>query len=257
MSKDIELSTQTTVYCLDDDCLLEVFKYLTFDELLQVANVCLRFAAICKLSLRKIRFFELDYRALLARKDDQSKRLEDIFTSIGSHLLAFKFSGGFIMGKDLKRSIITNMTLNCISLQHLSINYIELSDEMLTVLKPLLSHLTGLDLGRCALQDDAFGKFITGASKLTTLAIPGNDEIDGSFFDAWSDCTQLEQLDISYCYSLNVGRLEAFLTKASNLKGVDVTACQWLKKNKDVFNTSGRSIKLGAILPEFRYYKKG
>lgn len=241
------------IYDLDEDSLLEVFRYLNFNQLLEASGVCLLFRQLARRCLRKIRHFELDYRAFM--NEFHLPRINVILGNIGPNLEAFKFSGGFIMNEDLKRTIVNDVALNCASLQHLTINYVELKAEHLIALKVLLSHLTGLDLGRCALQDDTFGPFIEAASHLQTLAVPGNASLDGSFLDVWQSCTQLEQLDVSHCYSFSVGKMEEFLAKAIRLRAVDVTACTWLKKDKQVFNDCGRDVALGVELPVFNYFK--
>lgn len=241
------------IYDLDEDSLLEVFRYLNFNQLLEASRVCILFRQLSRRCLRRIKHFELDYRAFM--NDFHLPRIDVILSNIGPNLEAFKFSGGFIMNEDLKRTIVYDVALHCTSLQHLTINYVELKAEQLVALKPLLSHLTGLDLGRCALQDDFFGPFIESASQLQTLAVPGNASLDGSFLDGWQCCSRLEQLDVSHCYSFNVGKLEAFLGRAVKLRSVDVTACTWLKKDKQVFNDCGRDVALGVELPEFDYFK--
>lgn len=246
-------SSDFCIYDLDEDSLLEIFRYLDFNQLIEVSRVCTLFQQLSKRCLRRIRYFELDYRAFM--ENFHLPRIKDILSQVGPHLVSFKFSGGFIMDVDLKRTIVDGVALNCSNLQHLTINYVELKEEHLHALKALLSHLTGLDLGRCALEDATFGPFIADASRLTTLAIPGNAELDGSFLDVWHDCAQLEQLDISYCYSFNVWRMELFLSRAVKLRGVDVTACIWLGKDKQIFNDCGRDITLGVELPVFRYFK--
>ncbi|KAL1373607.1 hypothetical protein pipiens_005126 [Culex pipiens pipiens] len=220
---------------LDEDSLLEVFGYFSFDELLLMSRVCTRFLQLSRRCLRKIRHFELDYRAIASRD----------------------FSGGFIMNEDLKRGIVEGVALTCGTLQHLTINYVELREEHLVALTALLSHLTGLDLGRCALRDETFGPFIAKASMLQTLAIPGNAELHGEFLERWADCQRMEQLDVSYCYSLNVGNLKPFLARAVKLKAVDVTACQWLEKDKGIFHACERTIESRAELPVFAYFKHG
>lgn len=252
-SEQSESGDQLTIYDLDEDSLLEIFRYLGFNELLDASGVCDLFRQLSRRCLRKIRHFELDYRALM--NDFHLPRINVILGNIGPHLEAFKFSGGFIMNEDLKRTIVNDVALNCVSLQHLTINYVELRVEHLNALKVLLAQLTGLDMGRCALQDDSFGTFIANASQLKALAIPGNAELNGNFLDAWQNCQQLEQLDVSYCYSFSVGKVEAFLTRATNLKGVDVTACTWLRKDKRVFLDCERDIELGVKLPVFSYFK--
>lgn len=252
-------SDESTLDQLDEDSLLEVFSYFSFDELLLMSRVCTRFLQLSRRCLRKIRYFDLDYRALVSRQqtEEQLSRLQDILTNVGSNLEAFRFSGGFIMNEDLKRGIIDGVSLTCGGLQHLTINYVELREEHLVALTALLSQLTGLDLGRCTLRDDVFGPFITKATKLRVLAIPGNAELRGEFFEQWHGCQLVEQLDVSYCYSLNVGNLKPFLARAVCLKGVDVTACQWLGKDKGIFHECERSIESRADLPVFSYFRHG
>lgn len=248
-------TSNTILDILDDDCLLEVFSYLSFEELLLTSRVCTKFLQLTRCRFRRLRHFELNYRALVERTDDQVLYIKDVFTNLGPNLNAFRFSGGFIMNKTLKSNILNSATQNCDILQHLSLNYIELNAEHLSTLKRLLPQLKSLNLGRCSLKDETFGPFIEASFELISLAIPGNAELDGSFFDKWQSCAYMEMLDVSYCYSLNVGTMRSFLPRAPNLRGVDVTACQWLQKDKGIFNSCIGNIESTVVLPEFNYYK--
>uniref|UniRef100_A0A182PVJ7 F-box domain-containing protein n=1 Tax=Anopheles epiroticus TaxID=199890 RepID=A0A182PVJ7_9DIPT len=242
---------------LDEDSLMEIFSYFCFNELLLLSSVNKRFLYICQRHLRKIRYFELDYRSVVGR-DNFPEYLRNVFTSLGPTMEAFRFSGGYIMNETLKQHIVDNLAAHCTNLRHLTINYTILTEQHLRPLAVLLSTLEHLDLGRCDLTDESLGEFLRSQPlALRTLAIPGNPNLLGKFFHDWTTANQLEQLDLSCCFSLNVQEMEEFLKHAKRLHAVDVTKSLWLERNKDIFQKDGRAITMGTNLPLLEYYKAG
>uniref|UniRef100_A0A182MZ71 F-box domain-containing protein n=1 Tax=Anopheles dirus TaxID=7168 RepID=A0A182MZ71_9DIPT len=243
---------------LDEDSLMEIFSYFNFNELLALSAVCLRFLHLCQRHLRKIRHFELDYRSVVGR-EHYPDYLRNVFTSLGPTLEAFRFSGGYIMDERLKQLIVDGLATHCTNLRHLTINYTILNAHHLQSLAALLDTLQHLDLGRCDLTDDGLGAFLRSARplRLVTLAVPGNSNLLGAFFKDWTSAERLEQLDLSYCHSLNVQEMDEFLCHASRLVAVDVTGSLWLQRNKDIFRKDGRSVTMGTKLPVLEYYKAG
>ncbi|XP_058126593.1 F-box/LRR-repeat protein 15-like [Anopheles ziemanni] len=243
---------------LDEDSLMEIFSYFSFDELLMLSAVCGRFLQLCQRHLRKIRHFELDYRAI-AGCENYEQRLQNIFRSLGPSMVAFRLSAGYIMDEKLKQTIVDNLARYCTSLRHLTINYTVLTELHLRPLAVLLRTLVTLDLGRCDLTDASLAEFLQSQPtlQLRTLAIAGNPNLSGAFFANWTNCPMLEQLDLSYCFSLNVDMMEEFLKHAKRLAAVDATGSLWLQRNKDIFHKEGRSITMGTELPELTYFKSG
>uniref|UniRef100_A0A182RIQ9 F-box domain-containing protein n=1 Tax=Anopheles funestus TaxID=62324 RepID=A0A182RIQ9_ANOFN len=243
---------------LDEDSLMEIFSYFCFNELLVLSSVCKGFLHLCQRHLRKIRHFELDYRSVAGR-ENYPEYLRNVFTSLGPTLEAFRFSGGYIMDETLKQLIVDGVAAHCTNLRHLTINYTILNEQQLRSLAVLLETLVHLDLGRCDLTDDSLGELLRSRPlKLQTLAIPGNTNLLGVFFKDWTTAYDLEQLDLSYCFSLNVQEMDEFLKHhATRLRAVDVTGSLWLQRNKDIFRKDGRSISMGTSLPVLEYYKAG
>uniref|UniRef100_A0A182Y0B7 F-box domain-containing protein n=1 Tax=Anopheles stephensi TaxID=30069 RepID=A0A182Y0B7_ANOST len=242
---------------LDEDSLMEIFSYFCFNELLVLSSVCQRFLHLCQRHLRKIRHFELDYRSL-AERENYPEYLRNVFTSLGPTLEAFRFSGGYIMNETLKQHIVDGLAAHCTNLRHLTINYTILNEQQLRPLAVLLDTLFHLDLGRCDLTDDSLGEFLRSRPlKLHTLAVPGNTNLLGEFFTHWTTANDLEQIDLSYCFSLNVQEMDTFLQHAKRLKAVDVTGSLWLQRNKDIFSKDGRSIAMGTSMPVLEYFKAG
>uniref|UniRef100_A0A182VHR6 F-box domain-containing protein n=1 Tax=Anopheles merus TaxID=30066 RepID=A0A182VHR6_ANOME len=242
---------------LDEDSLMEIFSYFCFNELLVLSSVCKRFLYISQRHLRKIRNFELDYRSVAGR-DNYPEYLRNVFTSLGPTMEAFRFSGGYIMDETLKQHIVDNLAAHCSNLRSLTINYTILTEQHLRPLAVLLATLHHLDLGRCDLTDESLGEFLRSRPlHLRTLAIPGNPNLLGKFFNDWTTARELEQLDLSCCFSLNVQEMDEFLNTAKCLQAVDVTKSLWLERNKDIFQKDGRSIMLGTSLPVLEYYKAG
>lgn len=243
---------------LDEDSQMEIFSYFDFNELLALSTVCQRFLHLCQRHLRKIRHFELDYRSVVGR-ENYADYLRQVFTSLGPTLEAFRFSGGYIMDERLKQLILDGLATYCANLRHLTINYTILTADHLRSLAPLLETLHHLDLGRCDLTDDGLGEFLRSVRplRLVTLAIPGNTNLLGGFFKHWTTADRLEQLDLSYCHSLNVQEMDEFLGYAKRLQAVDVTGSLWLQRSKDIFRKDDRSIAMGTNLPVLEYYKAG
>ncbi|XP_052870018.1 uncharacterized protein LOC128275522 [Anopheles cruzii] len=242
---------------LDEDSLMEIFSYFNFEELLFLSVVCVPFLQLCRRHLRKIRHFELDYRMLVDRPD-RIEHLRNIFQSLAPSLDAFRFSGGYIMDETLKQSIVYNLASSCASLRHLTINYVVLNEHHLRPLTTLLPTLVSLDMGRCDLQDNTLAEFLQCRPlKLRTLAIPGNSILVGTFFDSWTTCDTLEQLDVSHCSSLNIKQIKAFLLRAARLSAINVTGCFWHQRDKEIFQNLGRSITMETNIPELKYFKGG
>uniref|UniRef100_A0A182QS82 F-box domain-containing protein n=1 Tax=Anopheles farauti TaxID=69004 RepID=A0A182QS82_9DIPT len=243
---------------LDEDSLMEIFSYFDFNELLALSAVCQRFLHLCQRHLRKIRHFELDYRSVVSR-ENYPDYLRNVFTSLGPTLEAFRFSGGYIMDDRLKQLIVDGLAAHCTNLRHLTINYTILNAHQLRSLAVLHGTLEHLDLGRCDLTDDMLGEFLRSVHplRLITLAIPGNTNLLGGFFKDWTTAERLEQLDLSYCHSLNVQEMDEFLCYAKRLMAVDVTGSLWLQRSKDIFRKDGRSIAMGTNIPVLDYYKAG
>uniref|UniRef100_A0A2M4CUN2 Putative agap008913-pa-like protein n=1 Tax=Anopheles darlingi TaxID=43151 RepID=A0A2M4CUN2_ANODA len=241
---------------LDEHSLMEIFSYFNFEELLSLSTVCLPFLHLCQRHLRKIRFFALDYRKVSARPN-RIEHVRNIFQALGPSLEGFRFSGGYIMDEMLKQSIVVNLA-NCTALRHLSINYVKLNDQHLKHLASLLSTLVTLDLGHCDLEDASLLEFLQSHPlQLRVLSIPGNTNLRGTFFHDWTDCETLEQLDISYCFSLNIDRMEDFLIRAKRLTAINVTGSQRWQRNKQIFTLQGRTITMGTDIIEFQYSEGG
>uniref|UniRef100_A0A2M4AWH1 F-box domain-containing protein n=1 Tax=Anopheles triannulatus TaxID=58253 RepID=A0A2M4AWH1_9DIPT len=242
---------------LDEDSLMEIFSYFNFEELLFLSTVCLSFLHLCQRQLRKIRFFALDYRKVLERPN-RIEHVRNIFQALGPSLEGFRFSGGYIMDETLKHAIVDNLGRNCTALRHLTINYVKLNEQHLKLLAPLLSSLVTLNLGHCDLEDASLLEFLQSHRlQLQILSLPGNSNLSGTFFHDWTNCDTLEQLDVSYCFSLNIDRMEEFLFRAKRLTAINVTGSLWLQRNKQIFLIQGRTITMGTDIPEFQYSEGG
>ena len=247
----LEPVESTTIYDLTDDCLMEIFSYLDFDEMLKISEVCRLFSDVCKEMFHKIKHFELDFRLLSAN----NRNLNLLFSNLGPHMISFKFSGGYIMDENLKRDIIVNVAKYCWSLKHLTLNYLKLPRELLLELGQIVESLELLDLGRTEVDDDVIGDILINASDLKMLCLPGNINLTGRFLEQ-TNVESLEQLDLSYCYDFDISFLDAFLNTARNLKHVDVTACKWLPRDRDIFTKDDRDVELGVTYPEIEYNKR-
>lgn len=217
-----------TLIDLDDDCLINIFEFLSIYELIKVEKVCQTFKAICDdvYSSKKFQRMRIELRHL------QTEHFKDIFDRIGGTLRAFEFSGGYLMDEKVKQVLIEGVTKPCTKLRSLTINYVQFHKESFDELKESFCDLKYLDLSRCSIDETSLGISLDGErfKAIKTLKLAGNSCMRGSFF---KQMKYVEYLDVSYCFNLSFIELLEFLTNCFNLKGLNVSAsCQLLSEDE-------------------------
>lgn len=196
----------TTIHDLNEDCLSNIFKYLTIYELIEVEEVCEMFKNTCEVVYKS----KMYHRMRLELRYMRPLLFGDIFDRIGGNLRHFEFSGGYIMDEEVKIKLINGVINKCPKLQDLIINYIQFSKVNLQDLSTSFNHLTYLDLSRCSLDEDNMSGILDGDNlpNLTTLKVTGNTMIKGNFL---VNMKHLKNLDISYCFDLRYSEFKKFL----------------------------------------------
>ncbi|CAO1409540.1 unnamed protein product [Diamesa hyperborea] len=210
----------TTIYDLNEDCLSNIFKYLTIYELIEVEKVCELFKDTCDVVYKS----KVYHRMRLELRYMRPLFFGDIFDRIGGNLRHFEFSGGYIMDEGLKLKLINGVINKCPKLQNLIINYIQLTKENLLNLSTCFNRLTCLDLSRCGLDEDNMAGILDGDNlrNFTTLNVIGNTMIQGNFL---VNMKHLKNLDISYCFDLRYTEFIKFLKNCTKLIQLDISAC--------------------------------
>lgn len=210
----------TTIYNLNDDCLSNIFKYLTIYELIGVEEVCEMFKSTCDTVYKS----KMYHRLRLELRYMIPVWIEHIFDRIGVSLRHFEFSGGYIMDEELKLKLIDGVIHKCPKLQSLTINYIQFTKENLQNLSTSFERLKYLDLSRCSLDEYNMTGILNGDNliNLTTLNVIGNTMLVGSFLITMK---HIKNLNISYCFDLQYSIFVKFLKNCKKLIQLDISAC--------------------------------
>ncbi|CAO1391952.1 unnamed protein product [Diamesa serratosioi] len=211
-----------TIYDLNEDCLCNIFKYLTIYELIEVEEVCEMFKNTCETVYKSKMYHSLRLEWRYVNPD----WLEPIFDRLGGSLKCFEFSCGY-MKDEIKLKIINGVVNKCLKLHSLTINYMHLTKDHLQNLSTSFDRLTCLDLSQCDLDEDNMLGILDGEKlrNLTTLNVKGNTMLKGNFL---IDMKNLKNLDISYCFHLQHNEFVKFLKICQNLIQLNISACSQL-----------------------------
>lgn len=112
---------EQSLLALNDDCIIELFKYLNFDDSITLSCTCKRLQKISAVALKKYNIFIIDKR--LSQKGIE--HLENIFNAIGSIMsdLTVNFDS---LDRSLISDILVKVIEKCSNLETLSL--IKLSD---------------------------------------------------------------------------------------------------------------------------------
>lgn len=204
---------------LDDDCLMNIFQFLSIYELIEAEKVCKAFKATCYNVYSSKRF----HKMRIELRNLRPEYYRGIFRRVGNTLRNFEFSGGYIMNEDVKRCMIDGVSKCCPKLKSLTINYTEFSNTNFEQLQKCFTNLTFLDLSRCNLVEDILKITLDGERfrNIKTLKLAGNACMIGSLF---KDMKHVEELDVSYCFGLRFADFVVFLRNCVKLIKLDVSA---------------------------------
>lgn len=214
---------------LDDDCLSDIFQFLSIYELIEAEKVCETFKSICYDVYRSKRFHKTKIELRYLR----TEYYKMIFDRIGGTLRCFEFSGGHIMDENVKKTLIEGVTESCPKLKSLKINYVQFTNETFKQLQQCFCNLTFLDLSRCSINESSLGICLDGEKfkNIKTLKLAGNSCMTGSFFKTMK---HVEIFDISYCYNLSYFEFLHFLRNCLNLIELNVSAsCQLVSEDEN------------------------
>lgn len=147
---------------LNDDCLLEIFRYLDLRTLIVVDQVCCKFNEIAQIIYRQYRHYEILIR-------NEGNLSGEILSRIGPHLDSLLFSCGYLI---VPTKILRYIVANCTALTRLKLQYLTLGDVDLTILEDLFVNLIDLDISCVRVSHIHVGcPFVLEAPKLTRLRL--------------------------------------------------------------------------------------
>lgn len=147
---------------LNDDCLLEIFRYLDLRTLIVADQVCCRFKDTAEIIYRQYRHYEIHIR-------NEGNLSGEILSRIGPHLDSLLFSCGYLI---VPTKIIKNIVTHCTALTRLKLQYLTLGDVDLTILDDLFVNLVDLDISCVRVSHIHTGlPFVLEAPKLKRLRL--------------------------------------------------------------------------------------
>lgn len=147
---------------LNDDCLLEIFRYLDLKSLISVDQVCSKFNDTAQIIYRQFRHYEIHIRT-------EGNLSGDILARIGPHLDSLLFSCGYLI---VPTTIIKNIVSNCHSLTRLKLQYITLNYQDMNLFKTVFENLVDLELSCVRVSDHSVPPpFMLIAPKLKRLRL--------------------------------------------------------------------------------------
>lgn len=204
---------------LNTDCLRHIFQYFSIYDLIELERVCTVFKATCydAYTTRQFHKVRLEWRTL------KTEYFSDIFDRLGKTLRNFEFSGGGILDKVVKRTLIDGVTKSAPKLNSLTINYTHFFSYEFIELQESFGNLVYLDLSRCGLDEELLEITLDGEKfrNIKTLKLAGNSCIKGSLF---KNMINVEELDVSYCFKLKFDEFFIFLKNCIKLTYLDLSA---------------------------------
>lgn len=147
---------------LDDDCLLEIFRFLDLKTLIVADRVCRRFNETAEFIYRRYSHYEIHIRT-------EGNLSGEILARIGPHLDSLLFSCGFLI---VPTHIIRSIVTNCRNLTRLKLQYLSLGDVDLALLDDLFENLVDLDISCVRVSHiHAPLPFVLNAPKLQRLRL--------------------------------------------------------------------------------------
>lgn len=222
---------------LNDDCLLQVMKFLDILDVITLSKVCVKFLELCESHYKTIKSF--NFCDIESKKKMTAHETKLIMESIGGYL------GSITINSE---KFYNQRALNFIP-------------KYLTNLKQL--HLTGFKLNSLSFWNQMSGVLLT----LENLNLSDNSELNESFLKSFeklspklkalniSNCTvngkflklvdSIEVLNISGCQSISGAELLDYIEKNHNLKDLNISKCNL--DGKDVNELLQKSTQLHVV----------
>lgn len=237
----------TTILDLNDHVLHEVFRNLTRNDLVAVADVCSKFKwnarAVFSLLYKDHRFIIYDIY------DRQHSR--SILRNFGPAMSSLEVL--FLRGKKGKCSqrLMELIAQHCgKSLIEIRLVYITFNSVSISILKPLLKGLRKIDINSCwfGAESDP-SEMLSLCTELRSLSItdPQNSFRENFDFQMPLTIPKLKLLDIRCSRSMKNETLERFLEASPQLEGLKLSVC--LQKPNRIFES------LAQYAPQIKRFK--
>lgn len=194
---------------LNDDCLLNIFSYLSIYDLINVRGVSHRLENLCDVTFRSYHRLSLKLRDL----QDKLDYLDSIFLNIViPNVYTLVMSGGAMINVNLRDQLLRHIP-NCINLVQLELSYFRLDESQLRSFQTTFRNLKNLNLNRCEMDDNKMLQ-ITELTQLTKLNLTGNTLLTGVHLPSIK--SRLEELHLQFCTQIEFKYLAEYLMLNAN-----------------------------------------
>ncbi|XP_037894550.1 uncharacterized protein LOC119640534 [Glossina fuscipes] len=165
----------TTILDLNDDCLLNIFKYLSIQDAFNILG-CFD-SRIDDVALTRIA--DLKNLCFSLREAPKFKRWQ--LQIIGQNLESICISAGYMLSSQMSLNYLQILLSSSNSkprLHELTINYVKFNDDYLDCVLNVVSNIKYLDLSFCQLNDELLLPILERAEKLQILKLIANYNLE-------------------------------------------------------------------------------
>uniref|UniRef100_A0A1B0BWZ8 F-box domain-containing protein n=1 Tax=Glossina palpalis gambiensis TaxID=67801 RepID=A0A1B0BWZ8_9MUSC len=208
----------TTILDLNDDCLLNIFKYLSIQDAFNILG-CFD-SRIDDVALTRIA--DLKNLCFSLREAPIFKRWQ--LQIIGQNLESICISAGYTLSSQMSLNylqILLSSTNSKPRLHELTINYVKFNDDYLDCVLNVVSNIKYLDLSFCQLNDELLLPILERAEKLQILKLIANYNLEcKSLHHIQSPHLNFVELEMNLRCGIEVNK---FIAEHVNLESESIT----------------------------------
>lgn len=225
--------SSTTILDLNDDCLLEVFRYGDMFDLADYADVCTRFRGIAAERFYQSKFREIDFVEIFYRLkryftyyEDESaglRKFSSVLRNFGGLLITIKVSKYYkphACVELLNRYCCAPGTLN-----ELSLRFCEPSDAQMRLSPPLFFHLRKLTLSEYQFEDSFLKMLPVWSPNLQELIVAdlnNSNKVPNQFNGLSVQFPKLDCISFRQVHTMKNTNLTKFLELNPQLKSISL-----------------------------------
>lgn len=160
-------ASNKTLLDLNDDCLMEIFQYLTVPETFSLIELHPRFENVGCKRVAKLKHLDINFRE---PPEFTISQLE----IIGSNLRSLYISAGYSMPADMVLQYLQPICLHASHLKTIKLHYFQFNADCQKCLISVASNVENLNLNYCQLNDELLAPILTNCTNLKTLSLLGN-----------------------------------------------------------------------------------
>ncbi|XP_067621908.1 uncharacterized protein [Eurosta solidaginis] len=174
----METDTHKSLLHLNDDCLIEVFNYLSLEEIFNVIDIQHpRLAEIAHQKIASIKHLNIEIREF---PNFTSKQLRIIGENLRSFTMTVGYSIPTITVFNILEPLCEGAALTN-QLREFKLNYVYINKHLCDFIGKAAHNLEKVDLSYCQLTDELLIEFLKQCTNLIELHIFGNYTLRGNF----------------------------------------------------------------------------